>query len=64
MMLKDLSVEEINLILSGLGKLPFERVFQLVSKIQVQSQVQLAPAAASQANGQPEPHPEAPPPAG
>ncbi|WP_020536760.1 hypothetical protein [Lewinella cohaerens] len=37
----ELTVEEVNLILSALGKLPFEQVFSLVNKIQQQAAEQL-----------------------
>ena len=37
----ELNIEEINKILSGLGKLPYEQVFELVNKIQTQVQPQL-----------------------
>ncbi len=36
-----LSIEEINLILEGLGQLPFVRVHQLITSIQQQATVQL-----------------------
>ena len=55
--LEGLSIEEINLILTGLGKLPFEDVNELIIKLQNQAQAQIA-----KANGQPEPQPEATPP--
>lgn len=37
----NLSIEEANLILEGLGELPYARVFQLIQKIQQQAQQQL-----------------------
>jgi len=37
-----LSVDEVNLILEGIGLLPFVRVFALVAKVQKQAQAQLA----------------------
>ena len=39
----DLSVTEINVILSALGKAPYEVVFELVEKIKKQATEQLAP---------------------
>ena len=39
----ELTVEEVNLILLALSKLPFEAVNQLVPKIQEQGQEQLKP---------------------
>lgn len=36
-----LTVDEVNLILSGIGRLPFNRVYPLVSKIQQQAGQQL-----------------------
>jgi len=40
----DLSIDEVNLILEGLGELPFRRVFQLIGRIQgaARSQIQEA----------------------
>lgn len=43
-----LSTEQINLILEALGKLPFEKVYQLISTIQAQAQRQLAPDAGAE----------------
>ena len=43
-----LSIDELNLVLEGIGNLPFARVFALVGKIQAQAGAQLqaqAPAA-------------------
>lgn len=37
----ELSLEEVNAILAGLGKLPYEAVFQIVAKVQAQAQEQL-----------------------
>ena len=37
----NLSIEEINLILSALGKEPYANVFQLVQNIQQQANIQL-----------------------
>jgi hypothetical protein len=37
-----LSTEEINLILEGLGNLPFIRVYQLIGKLQEQAGQQLS----------------------
>ncbi len=36
-----MSLEEANLILEGLGKLAFERVFDLIGKLQEQAKTQL-----------------------
>lgn len=43
-----LTVEEVNLILEGLGDLPFNKVFTLVGKIQSQASEQLNKTNASQ----------------
>lgn len=37
----ELSLQEINIILSGLGRLPYENVFELVEKIKSQAIPQL-----------------------
>jgi len=37
----DLSVQEVNLILSALGRLPYEAVFELVEKVRKQASQQL-----------------------
>ena len=37
----DLTVEEVNLILASLSRMPFESVNQLIPKIQQQGQAQL-----------------------
>ena len=39
----DLTVEEVNLVLLALSKLPFDSVNQLIPKIQEQGQEQLKP---------------------
>ena len=39
----DLSLEEVNVILSALGSQPYAQVFNLVTKIQQQAQEQLKP---------------------
>ena len=36
----DLSIQEINLILTSLGRMPYEAVFGLVEKIQAQAKEQ------------------------
>jgi len=36
----DLSIQEINLILASLGRMPYEAVFGLVEKIQAQAKEQ------------------------
>lgn len=41
-----LSIDELNLILEGVGNLPFARVFALVGKIQTQAAEQLQAAQA------------------
>lgn len=38
----DLTIEEANIIMAALGKLPYEAVFQLVEKIKAQAQEQLS----------------------
>ena len=50
-----LSLDELNLVLEGVGNLPFARVFALVGKIQAQAGEQLQAQAQSQAGaaGQP-----------
>jgi hypothetical protein len=40
----ELSIEEANLILEGLGELPFRRVFQLIGRIQSAARAQMEPA--------------------
>jgi hypothetical protein len=40
----ELSIEEANLILEGLGELPFRRVFQLIGRIQSAARAQIEPA--------------------
>jgi hypothetical protein len=37
----DLSIDEINLILEGLGELPFRRVFQVIGRIQGAARAQI-----------------------
>lgn len=49
----NLSVEDINLILEGLGNLPFSRVFTLVGKIQEQAAEQIKSAEAPQVEAVP-----------
>ncbi|MGE3512331.1 MAG: hypothetical protein AB7N65_25990 [Vicinamibacterales bacterium] len=41
-----LSLDEVNLILEGLGNLPFARVYTLIGRMQEQASAQLAPPAA------------------
>jgi len=36
----DLSIQEINLILASLGRMPYEAVFALIEKIQTQAKEQ------------------------
>lgn len=43
-----LSIDELNLILEGIGNLPFARVFALVGKIQAQAAEQLQAAQGAQ----------------
>lgn len=40
----DLSIDEANLILEGLGELPFRRVFQLIGRIQGAARAQIQEA--------------------
>jgi|694.fasta_scaffold22120_2 hypothetical protein len=40
----ELSIDEINLILEGLGELPFRRVFQLIGRIQGAARAQIEEA--------------------
>ncbi len=48
-----LTIDELNLVLEGIGNLPFARVFALVGKIQAQAGEQLqAQTPAAQAVGQ------------
>jgi len=42
-----LSAEEVNLLLEGLGSMPFVRVYNLIGKIQQQASGQLSEAAGS-----------------
>lgn len=42
MTIKELTIEEINLILVALGKLPLETTLQLFTKIKSQAETQLA----------------------
>lgn len=37
----DLSLQEVNIVLTGLGRLPYESVFELVDKIKIQATPQL-----------------------
>lgn len=48
MIILNLTLEEVNAILAGLGKLPYEAVFQVVNKVQQQAQEQLKAQAADQ----------------
>jgi hypothetical protein len=48
-----LTIEEANLVLEGLGGLPFARVYALVAKLQEQAARSLEPAAESAASGAP-----------
>lgn len=41
----ELSLQEVNLILSGLGRLPYESVFELIDKVKNQALPQLNPPA-------------------
>jgi hypothetical protein len=40
----ELTIDEINAVLSALGAQPYTQVFQLVAKIQQQAQAQLTPS--------------------
>jgi hypothetical protein len=53
----DLSIDEINLILEGLGELPFRRVFHLIGRIQgaARSQIQEADIQPVAGNGHADP---------
>jgi len=44
-----LTVEEANLVLEGVGTLPFARVYELVAKLQLQASEQVRAAAAAPA---------------
>jgi hypothetical protein len=37
----DLSIQEVNAIIAGLGRLPYEAVFELVEKIRIQAKEQV-----------------------
>jgi hypothetical protein len=37
----DLSIQEVNAILAGLGRLPYEAVFEIVEKIRTQAKEQV-----------------------
>jgi hypothetical protein len=37
----DLSIQEVNAIIAGLGRLPYEAVFELVEKIRAQAKEQV-----------------------
>ena len=47
----DLSIDEINLILEGLGELPFRRVFQLIGRIQGAARAQIQESDIQHVNG-------------
>lgn len=47
----DFSIDEINLILEGLGELPFRRVFQLIGRIQGAARAQIQESDIHPANG-------------
>jgi hypothetical protein len=51
----ELEIEDTNLILEALGKLPFVTVYQLIARIQgqAQAQVQAAQGAAPASEGEP-----------
>ena len=44
----DLGVDDVNLVLEALGKLPFVQVYQLIGRIQSQAQAQVQPPGADQ----------------
>lgn len=48
-----LSIDELNLILEGVGNLPFAKVYTLVAKIQAQAAEQIKAAQAEQARPAP-----------
>ena len=56
-----LSIDELNLILEGVGNLPFAKVYALVAKIQAQAAEQIKAVQAEQAK--PDPASAVPPPA-
>jgi hypothetical protein len=51
----NLTIDDVNLILEGLGNLPFARVFTLVGKIQEQAAPQLKSADVSRVEAGPVP---------
>jgi hypothetical protein len=53
-----LKIEEINLVLSSLGNLPFIQVHELIGKIQGQASAQLAPPANGESKKKQNPEPE------
>lgn len=59
-----LSIDELNLILEGVGNLPFARVYALVAKIQAQAAEQIKAAQAEQARPAPASGVPAPAPVG
>lgn len=48
------TIDEANLILNGLGRLPFAKVYALVAKIQAQAQAELGGRGAPAAGPNPE----------
>ncbi len=59
-----LSIDELNLVLEGVGNLPFARVYALVAKIQAQAAEQIKAAQADHAKPGPASAAQAPAPAG
>lgn len=48
----DLDVDDVNLVLEALGKLPFVQVYQLIGRIQAQAQAQVQAPGAGAADQQ------------
>ena len=59
-----LSIDELNLILEGVGNLPFAKVYALVAKIQAQAAAQIKAAQAEQGKPAPASAVQPPVPAG
>jgi len=52
-----LTIDEANLVLDGIGRLPFAKVYTLVNKIQGQAKAQMANGNASRVPAQAQPAP-------
>lgn len=59
-----LSIDELNLVLEGVGNLPFARVYALVAKIQAQAAAQIKTAQSDPGNPAPPSGVQLPGPAG